>query len=139
MITQHFKPEPFEDDNTFIQVIHRYTHAQALEDGVLFDVSKEAKECGIPIPTSLTKDVYFQFVDGANQSTSKELRDILKALKTTINNYCGAGTNSIIFDLMLIPRDGYKHKAIQTTLEAAICYGDNQESVIVIKRPSLHH
>jgi hypothetical protein len=44
----------FENSN----LIHSYSHAQALEDGVLIDVSQTAKEAGIRYPVALTKAVW---------------------------------------------------------------------------------
>jgi hypothetical protein len=38
-------------------VISRYTRAQAIEDGVIVDVSKLANEAGFPLPTAITAGV----------------------------------------------------------------------------------
>ena len=38
----------------FGEVIHRYTRAQAIEDGMLLDVSTPAREAGFAIPVALT-------------------------------------------------------------------------------------
>jgi hypothetical protein len=43
-----------EDDQT----ISRYTRAQATEDGVLVDVSQQAKETGLLLPTVITDHVH---------------------------------------------------------------------------------
>jgi len=37
------------------EVIHVYTRAQALADGVLIDISDTAKKCGFMIPTAITE------------------------------------------------------------------------------------
>ena len=39
-------------------LIHRYTRAQAIEDGVLIDVSAVAREAGIRYPVALTRAVW---------------------------------------------------------------------------------
>src|SRR5713226_2372951 len=44
-------------------VIYAYTRAQALEDGVLVDVSETAKEAGINFPVALTATVWGQYVE----------------------------------------------------------------------------
>jgi hypothetical protein len=44
------------------EVIHRYTRAQALADGVLVDVSAVAREAGIKYPTALTRAVFDRYV-----------------------------------------------------------------------------
>src|SRR5947209_19701172 len=45
------------------EVIYAYTRAQALEDGVLVDVSEMAKEAGIKFPVALTSAVYGKYVE----------------------------------------------------------------------------
>jgi hypothetical protein len=40
------------------QIISRYTRAQAIEDGVLVDVSQQAKETGLLLPTVITDHVH---------------------------------------------------------------------------------
>ena len=44
------------------EVIYTYTRAQALEDGVLVDVSEMAKEAGVRFPVALTATVYGKYV-----------------------------------------------------------------------------
>jgi len=48
--------------NVFGEVISRYTRAQAIEDGVLIDVTATAKEIGIKYPVALTTAVYDEYV-----------------------------------------------------------------------------
>lgn len=40
------------------QIISRYTRAQAIEDGVLVDVSQQAKETGLLLPTVITDHLH---------------------------------------------------------------------------------
>ena len=46
----------------FGPVIHTYTRAQAIEDGVLVDVSDTAREAGFRIPVALTRTVWERLV-----------------------------------------------------------------------------
>ena len=39
-------------------LIHSYTRQQAIEDGVLMDVSETAKEAGVRFPVALTRAVW---------------------------------------------------------------------------------
>jgi hypothetical protein len=39
-------------------MIHRYTRAEALADGVLIDVSRTAREAGFKYPVALTRAVW---------------------------------------------------------------------------------
>lgn len=41
-----------------MDLIHSYTRAQAIDDGVLLDVSNIAKEAGVKYPTALTHVVW---------------------------------------------------------------------------------
>lgn len=55
-------PVAVGDDEPF-EIISRYTRAQALEDGVLVDVTAQAREAGIKIPTAMTRAVWNQYVE----------------------------------------------------------------------------
>ena len=46
----------------FGDVIYAYTRAQAIEDGVLIDVTAAAREAGIKHPTALTSAVWADYV-----------------------------------------------------------------------------
>ena len=46
----------------FGDVIYAYTRAQAIEDGVLIDVTETAREAGIKFPTALTSAVWADYV-----------------------------------------------------------------------------
>ncbi len=48
---------------TFGEVISSYSRAEALEDGVLVDVSAIAKEAGISFPVALTRAVWDKYVE----------------------------------------------------------------------------
>ena len=49
-------------EDIFGPVISCYTRKQAIEDGVLVDVSETAREAGIKFPSALTHAVYEQYV-----------------------------------------------------------------------------
>lgn len=51
-----------KSDDVFGPVIYAYTRAQAIEDGVLVDVSTMAKEAGIKLPTAITAAVHAEYV-----------------------------------------------------------------------------
>jgi len=69
-------------EEIFGPVIFRYTRKQAIEDGVLVDVSETAQEAGIKLPTALTQAVFEQYVAVSpemkgEQDESGRLWDIL--------------------------------------------------------------
>ena len=49
-------------EDIFGPVIHAYTRAEAIADGVLVDVSTTAKEAGIQFPTAVTASVHARYV-----------------------------------------------------------------------------
>ena len=53
---------PIFGGETELNAIHSYSRAQAIEDGVLIDVTKQAKEIGIQFPTALTAGVWAEAV-----------------------------------------------------------------------------
>ncbi len=76
-------------------VIHSYTRADAIEDGVLVDVTETAKEAGFKIPVALTAAVWAECVavppGVADQDERGRLRDVLWTLLVAIRTGGGAG------------------------------------------------
>ena len=69
-------------EEIFGPVISQYTRKQAIDDGVLVDVTETAREAGIKLPTALTQAVYAQYVavppeQKRQQDESGRLWDIL--------------------------------------------------------------
>jgi hypothetical protein len=52
-----------KDNNEKWDVIFAYTRKQAIEDGVLVDVTETAKEAGFRIPVALTHAVWVRYVE----------------------------------------------------------------------------
>lgn len=71
--------DPFAD----AQVISAYTRRQAIEDGILVDVSSRAREAGFKLPTVVTRNVWERCVrvpdglSGQGQSEEGRLWDVL--------------------------------------------------------------
>lgn len=57
------KDEQDEMKELFGNIIYSYSRAQAIEDGVLVDVSETAKEAGTKYPTALTASVWAEYVE----------------------------------------------------------------------------
>jgi hypothetical protein len=70
------------------EIIHRYTRADAIRDGVLIDVTATAKEAGIRYPVALTRAVWERCVTiqpGVQfQDESGRLWDVLFLLRMAI-------------------------------------------------------
>src|SRR5262249_41498929 len=56
-------PAEPDGESLFGPVIFAYTRRQALEDGVIIDVTETAKEAGFRIPVALTSAVWAQYVE----------------------------------------------------------------------------
>jgi hypothetical protein len=55
-------------------IISRYTRAQAIEDGVLVDVSQQAKETGLLLPTVITDHLHNVLEDIPKESHGQDYR-----------------------------------------------------------------
>jgi hypothetical protein len=82
-------------DDVFGKPIYSYSRAQAIEDGVLVDVSVMAKEAGITSPVALTRAAYEACVEwthedtlktGIPQDTAGRLWDVLWMLRVAVNS-----------------------------------------------------
>jgi hypothetical protein len=51
-----------DEDPVFGNVIFSYTRKQAIEDGVLIDITEMAKEAGIKYPVAITSTAFFGYV-----------------------------------------------------------------------------
>jgi len=103
----------------FGEVISSYSRAQALEDGVLGDVSEKAREAGFKIPVAITERLH-NHLEG--ESYNGRLWDVLNVLMFSIRQ-SGAGER-IYFKVKI----GRKVEDLW-----AVCGpGDNMEPVITI-------
>ena len=73
-------------------VVYSYTREQALQDGVLLDVSKMAKEAGIKYPTAVTAAVWSiieTFPERCGQSVEGRLWDTLFLFRMAASKQTG--------------------------------------------------
>ena len=125
-----------KSDPIFGNVIHSYSRAQAIADGVLVDVSKQATEAGISVPCAVTTRVWAELVTpGARavkegQSIEGRLWDTVFMLSMAIRGLRtsrhGRGTDlryKVIYDRRTF------------TLKALCGPGDDAEPVITIMFP----
>jgi hypothetical protein len=77
-------------------IIHRYSRAQALADGVLIDVSSTAREAGFTFPVALTAAAWAKCVTVPPgvvcQDEAGRLWDVLTLLRFTFRRSTGDGT-----------------------------------------------
>lgn len=124
---------PFED----FEVISTYSRKEAIEDGVLVDVSGHAKELGFNYPVALTQAAWVQFVQvpeglEAEQDESGRLRDVLWMLLNAIKRSKNGGPE-VYFSLYL----KNNHSKSKHEILKSICHaGDGGEAVITIMLPN---
>jgi hypothetical protein len=126
----------------FGDVVYAYTRAQAIEDGVLVNVTKTAKETGFKLPVAVTRAVWDHYiewstVDDNNQTIQHEsgrLWDVLWMFRLACRRL--ANESYLKYRLYVIPRDGRSKKPRQIELKAVIGGGDNGEPVITIMLPN---
>ena len=126
------QPQPFWTEEDLISV---YTRAQAIEDGVLVDVSETAKEAGITVPVALTARVWHEIVvpdDRSRpygQSEEGRLWDVLWMFRHSARI---AGGDILTFKVIVIMKERLRRTI---TLKAICSGGDDGEPVITIMFP----
>ncbi|HIE54999.1 MAG TPA: hypothetical protein EYP90_07455 [Chromatiaceae bacterium] len=129
-------------DELFGEVIHAYTRAQAIEDGVLVDVSETAREAGFRWPVALTRAAWADCVAWTEddnhrqvyQDESGRLWDVLWMAFNAIRG-AAAGESQIVYQLYRVPRDGKSVEARLTALKLVAGPGDAGEPVVTIMLP----
>jgi hypothetical protein len=118
------------------EVISSYTRAQAIEDGVLVDVSSVAREAGIKFPVALTFTVWGQYVEvpeGVScQDETGRLWDILWMFRCNARR----GGETLFFKLYV--RNHNRERLTSrdlVTLKAVCGPGDTPDPVITIMLP----
>lgn len=124
----------FEDAD----LIHRYTRAEALEDGTLVDVTETAKGAGFRIPVALTRTAWSDCVAWTEednervvyQDESGRLWDLLwMAINAARRN---TEASRLEFKVLRVPRDSRTGQPVSVTLVLDIGPGDQGEAVITI-------
>lgn len=124
------------NDDFFGPVIFSYTREQAIDDGVLVDVSYMAREVGITFPTAVTSAVWDEYVKVPEivpwQDEQGRLWDILWMLRMAIQRSKGSG--ELVRYKLLVQNDEGPAKEVE--LKAQCGPGDKGEPVITIMKPN---
>jgi hypothetical protein len=123
----------------FGPVIHRYTRAQALADGVLVDAAPLAAEAGFTVPVALTAEAWAHTVtwDEANTAAQDEtgrLWDVLTMTRLAAGR-ATPGQTRVIVQLIRVPNRKNATRPTPVLLHAHIGPGDHGEPVLTIMRP----
>ncbi|MGD2158513.1 MAG: DNA repair protein RadC [Anaerolineales bacterium] len=122
------------------EIIHTYTRAQALEDGVLVDVSSMAQEAGFRFPAAITTDLHTQLTPtevevDRGQSYEGQLWDVLFSASMAARRV--EKTDRVAFKALLAEVRDDRSKPQLTTLNlwVVIGPGDQGEAVITLGFP----
>lgn len=121
-----------KSESPFGEVIHSYSRAQAIEDGVLVDVTETAKEAGFKYPVVLTRAVWDAYVTVPPkvrlQDERGRLWDIVSMLRFGMRLKPDSGP-SLLFKVYVRNTNG----APKPVILKAICGpGDTPEPVITV-------
>ena len=117
-------------------VIYSYTRAQAIEDGVLIDVTADAKATGFKVHTVITDNLYRQYVevptglDAEGQSRAGRLHDLLTLALFAARS--SKGKDRVYFKVDFLMEPG---RSETVDIIAHIGPGDNAEPVLTIMLP----
>jgi len=121
----------------FGEVISSYSRAQAIEDGVLVDVSSVAREAGIKFPVAMTSAVWGKYVEVPEgvkcQDETGRLWDILWMFRCAAAKFSGS---TLLFKLYVRNHNRERlNRNDLVTLKAVCGPGDDAEPVITIMLP----
>ncbi|MDH5181131.1 MAG: hypothetical protein OEZ39_14155 [Gammaproteobacteria bacterium] len=136
------KNQKRKDADLFGEIIYSYTRAQAIEDGMLVDVSDTACEAGFLWPVAVTSAVWDDCVAWSKDDNKRKevyqdeagrLWDVIWMAFDAIRR--SSGGTQLVYQLYRVPRNGKGIKARLTTLKLVIGPGDDGEPVVTIMLP----
>jgi hypothetical protein len=120
-----------------VELIHRYTRADALRDGVLIDVSPIARETGIRFPVALTVAVWERCVAVPPgivcQDEAGRLWDVVWMLRCAISGHSASNVVRFALHVRNDNRDGIPPLV---RLKAECGPGDHGEPVVTVMLPN---
>ena len=132
-----------DDHNNRNKLVYSYSRAQAIEDGILVDVTDMAKAIGIKWHVAVTSSVWFDFIEWTEDDRKKQGLDdtecrlwhIVFTLHLAIKK-ADKHADIIFYELDILPRDGFSYRVKRTKLKAVVSAGDYFEPVITIMLPN---
>uniref|UniRef100_A0A6H1ZH32 Uncharacterized protein n=1 Tax=viral metagenome TaxID=1070528 RepID=A0A6H1ZH32_9ZZZZ len=117
------------------EIISSYTRANAINDGVLVDVSETAREAGIKFPVAVTIAVWQEYIEPLENDRLKWGQDIQGRLWDSVwmlRLACQKTSGDVLFFTVRYRMRG-KLRVIRLK---ALCHpGDNWEPVITVMKP----
>lgn len=123
-------------------IISTYSRAQAVEDGVLVDVSATMREAGLTTKTALTRTVYEDCVAWTEADTKRQtyqdesgrLWDVLFMARRVVRSLSRVG-DSVLFQVLRVPRGGRGTRPRLVTLKVVLGRDETDEWTLTIMQP----
>lgn len=136
-------------DNFFGEVIYSYSRAQAIEDGILVDMTEYTPEgnskpllrqLGFKVPIAVTRTVYDRLITIPDnylgvQSVTSRFLNILRLLYAEIKRSSGGSELTFTVQSRMINNNGSDGSIEVVRLKAVIGPGDTPEPVMTIMFP----
>lgn len=128
----------------FGEPIYTYTREQAIEDGVLIDVSETAREAGITFPVALTEAVWSDCVawsdadikrKGVPNDEAGRLWDVIWMLRCAIRSSRNNDGSEIRYQFYRVPLEGKGRKPRLVTVKAVCGPADDGSPCITVMQP----
>ena len=125
-------------DSFWGEPIHTYTRAEALADGVLFDVTETAREAGFKVPVALSAQVWADVNDLSGPYVSRDpgqcpegrLWDLLFMAAHAARRRENRNASTFVYALIMPVGAGNNYRA-----KCHIGPGDEDEVVVTIMGP----
>jgi hypothetical protein len=137
-VLQNPQADPNDMADIFGDVIFSYTRAQAIEDGVLIDVSEIAREASFVIPVAMTAGVFSQCVEwtaedieAKGDTENNRLWDVVFMANHKIRMSPDKG-HLLNFIVAVVPRVGDSSAPVEIKLKMVVSGDDQGEPVITI-------
>jgi hypothetical protein len=118
------------------ELIYSYSRKQAIEDGVLIDVSEQARASGFTVPVCVGDNLYHGYVvppeglEGEGQSPEGRLHDLFEMTKIAARS--SGESDRVYFEVLFLTSPGHLEKV---RCVAVVGPGDNLEPVMTICLP----
>ena len=124
-------------ESIFGKVIYKYSREQALEDGVLVDVTETAKQASIRYPTAVTERLWNGYIEPTEklkemgQSIQGRLWDVLYMFAIA-GRSTPKGCNELLYSVGFLIENNKSSKTHVVKIKAVIGPGDTAEPVITL-------
>lgn len=133
------------NDTFWGEPISIYTRAQALADGVLVDLTAQARPYGFTIPFACTEAVWLSVQwtvatearkpEATGQSTDGRLHDVLSLARMAAQGAAETGAAVAEFEVLMVPVDGKAMAARAQLFRLVVSGGDRGEPVLTLMLP----